>query len=209
LCYAISAGYARIVSIAKAKVGFIEPMLAVAVIEAVRGRRLVVRGSDQIRVCSLAHESGGRRREPIEGGVNMVSSFVGVVPIGMIIDAILFGSALLAIAAARFLPEHHLSPETKGVVTVSAAIVGTLSALVVGLLISTSSASFTAKSQQVTQISANVISLDRMLRRYGPEPTSGLAAAGAIADRADLHARRSLGIGGVHCCARSGGCGAV
>jgi hypothetical protein len=208
LCYAISAGYARIVSIAKAKVGFIEPMLAVAVIEAVRGRRLVVRGSDQIRVCSLAHESGGRRREPIEGGVNMVSSFVGVVPIGMIIDAILFGSALLAIAAARFLPEHHLSPETKGVVTVSAAIVGTLSALVVGLLISTSSASFTAKSQQVTQISANVISLDRMLR-YGPEPTSGLAAAGAIADRADLHARRSLEIGGVHCCARSGGCGAV
>lgn len=53
--------------------------------------------------------------------------------------------------------------------TVSAAIVGTLSALVVGLLISNSSASFTAKSQQVTQISADVISLDRMLRRYGPE----------------------------------------
>jgi cellobiose-specific phosphotransferase system component IIC len=89
----------------------------------------------------------------------MVNSFVGWVPIGVIIDAILFGSALLAIAAARFLPEHHLSPETKGVVTVSAAIVGTLSALVVGLLISTSSASFTAKSQQVTQISADVISL--------------------------------------------------
>lgn len=99
----------------------------------------------------------------------MVSSFVGVVPIGMIIVAILFGSALLAIVAARFLPEHHLSPETKGVVTVSAAIVGTLSALVVGLLISTSNASFTAKSQQVTQISAEVITLDRILRRYGPE----------------------------------------
>jgi len=31
LFYAISAGYARIVSIAKAKVGFIEPMLALAV----------------------------------------------------------------------------------------------------------------------------------------------------------------------------------
>ena len=47
----------------------------------------------------------------------MVNSFVGWVPIGIIIDAILFGSALLAIAAARFLPEHHLSPETKGAVT--------------------------------------------------------------------------------------------
>jgi hypothetical protein len=31
LCYAISRGYARIVSIAKAKVGFIKPMLAAAV----------------------------------------------------------------------------------------------------------------------------------------------------------------------------------
>jgi len=99
----------------------------------------------------------------------MVSSFVGSVPIGVIIDAILFGTAVLTMAAARFLPEHHLSPETKGIVSVSVAVVGTLSALVVGLLISNSSASFTAKSQEVTQISADVINLDRMLRRYGPE----------------------------------------
>src|SRR5258707_5682496 len=99
----------------------------------------------------------------------MVSSFVGWVPIGVIIDTILLGSALLTMAAARFLPDHHLSPETKSVVSVSVAVVGTLSAIVVGLLISTSSASYTAKSQEVTQISADVISLDRMLRRYGPE----------------------------------------
>ena len=38
-------------------------------------------------------------------GPNMVSSFVGSVPIGVI--AILFGSALLRMFAARFLPEHH------------------------------------------------------------------------------------------------------
>jgi len=31
LFYAISSGYARIVSISKAKIGFIEPMLALAV----------------------------------------------------------------------------------------------------------------------------------------------------------------------------------
>jgi len=98
-----------------------------------------------------------------------MSSFVGPVPIGVIIVATLFGTALLAMAAARLLPADHLSPETKNVVSVSAAIVGTLSALVVGLLISTSSASYTGKSQEVIQISANVITLDRMLRRYGPE----------------------------------------
>jgi hypothetical protein len=98
-----------------------------------------------------------------------MSSFVGPVPIGVMIVAILFGTALLAMTAARFLPDHHLSPETKNVVSVSAAVVGTLSALVVGLLISTSSATYTGKSQEVTQISANVITLHRMLRRYGPE----------------------------------------
>jgi len=99
----------------------------------------------------------------------MVNSFVGSVPIGAIIVVILFGSALLAMAAARLLPDHHLSSETKSVVSVSAAVVGTLSALVVGLLISTSSTSYSAKGQEVKQISADVISLDRMLRRYGPE----------------------------------------
>ena len=101
--------------------------------------------------------------------VSVMSSFVGFVPIGVVIVAILFGSAMLAMVAAHFLPPQHLSAETKGVVSVSAAVVGTMSALVVGLLISNSSASFTSKTQEVTQISTDVINLDRMLRRYGPE----------------------------------------
>src|SRR5215472_16442700 len=88
---------------------------------------------------------------------------------GLIIVAILFGSALLAMSTARFLPERHLSADTKSVVSVSMAVVGTLSALVLGLLISTANTSYTAKAQQVTQISADVIGIERLLRRYGPE----------------------------------------
>ena len=91
------------------------------------------------------------------------------IPIGGIIVLILFGSAMLVMLGARFLPEHHLSDETRSVVSVSTAVVGTLSALVVGLLISTANASFTAKAEVVTGISANLISLDRVLRRMGPE----------------------------------------
>jgi hypothetical protein len=49
------------------------------------------------------------------------------------------------------------------------AVIGTLSALVVGLLISTSNSSFMAKAQDISGISANVISLDRLLHRYGPK----------------------------------------
>ena len=49
------------------------------------------------------------------------------------------------------------------------AVVGTLSALVLGLLISNANTSFATKKEQVTQISADIIRLDRLLRRYGQE----------------------------------------
>ena len=100
-----------------------------------------------------------------DGGIRTMSW----VPIGVIIVAILFGSALLTMVIARFLPDHQLSPETKGVVSVSMAVVGTLSALVLGLFISTANTFFIAKTQEVAQISADEIGLDRLLRRYGPE----------------------------------------
>jgi hypothetical protein len=91
------------------------------------------------------------------------------VPISIIVIVILFGSALVTMFAARFLPDRHLTPETKNVVSVSVAVVGTLSALVVGLLISTANTAFIAKAQRITDISADLISLDRLARRYGPE----------------------------------------
>lgn len=90
-------------------------------------------------------------------------------PIGAVIVLLLFGSAMLGMLIARFLPPHHLDAETKNVVSVSMAVVGTLSALVLGLLISGANASFTAKTQEVARISAELIRLDRLLRHYGPE----------------------------------------
>jgi hypothetical protein len=110
------------------------------------------------------------------------------VPISVVIITILFASAMVTMFAARFLPDHHLSPETKSVVSVSVAVVGTLSALVVGLLISTANSSFTAKAREISGISANVISLDRLLRRYGPEAEGSrvLLSHYAIAKLQDL-----------------------
>ncbi|HKM63877.1 MAG TPA: hypothetical protein VJY39_15440 [Acidisphaera sp.] len=104
----------------------------------------------------VKHGRAGRSSSSARDKGGVVSSFAGSFPIGVVIVAIMFGSAMLAMAAARLLPEQHLSAETKSVVSVSAAVVGTLSALVVGLLISTSSSSFSAKSQEVTQISTDV-----------------------------------------------------
>jgi hypothetical protein len=95
------------------------------------------------------------------------------VPINAIIITLLFGSALIAMFVARFLPAHNLSPESKSVVSVSVAVIGTLSALVVGLLISTANSSFIAKAQEVSDISANVIRLDRLMQRFGVQAQDG------------------------------------
>lgn len=89
--------------------------------------------------------------------------------IGLIAFVAIFGSALLGIFAARALPEHHLSDETRTTVSVSAAVVGTLSALVLGLMISTASSSFSARSREVRAISVDLIRMNRMMQRYGPE----------------------------------------
>ena len=94
----------------------------------------------------------------------MISSVIGLAAFVAI-----FGGALLGIFAARALPQHHLSSETRNAVSVSAAIVGTLSALVLGLMISTASSSFSARSSEVTAISVDLIRINRMMQRYGPE----------------------------------------
>ncbi len=88
--------------------------------------------------------------------------------IGLISFVAIFGGALLGIFAARTLPKHHLSNETRTAVSVSAAVVGTLSGLVLALMISTASSSFSARSREVTAISVDLIRLNRMMQRYGP-----------------------------------------
>ncbi len=89
--------------------------------------------------------------------------------IGLISFTIIFGSALLGILVARALPDHHLSAETRTAVSVSTAIVGTLSALVVSLMISSASSSFSSRSTEVNDMSVDLIRIGRLLQRYGPE----------------------------------------
>ena len=48
-------------------------------------------------------------------------------------------------------------------------LVGTMAALVLGLLISSAKGSFTPQSNELTEMSARVIVLDRVLAHYGPE----------------------------------------
>ena len=67
------------------------------------------------------------------------------------------------------LPGHHLSDESRDVVKLATGLVGTMAALVLGLLVASAKGSFDAQSTELTQMSANIVVLDRTLAHYGPE----------------------------------------
>jgi hypothetical protein len=108
--------------------------------------------------------------------------------IGLIALAAILGGAFIGVKIRDRLPEHHLSDETKGLVTVSTAVIATVSALVLGLLISNANTSFTRLGGEVTALSAQILRLDQMLRRYGAdaEPARSVLLHYAERKTADL-----------------------
>jgi ATP-dependent Lon protease len=59
--------------------------------------------------------------------------------------------------------------DSKGVLKLLIGLIGTMTALVIGLLIATAASSYVTRRSEFTQMSANVMLLDRELARYGPE----------------------------------------
>jgi hypothetical protein len=94
---------------------------------------------------------------------------VSPMAIGWIVFALVFGSALLAMFVRSALPEHHLSGDSKDVVKLGVALIATMSALVLGLLIASAKSAYDTRSNQLVEASADIIMLDRALARYGPE----------------------------------------
>src|SRR6516164_4255016 len=86
-----------------------------------------------------------------------------------------FGGALLGMFIRRLLPANHVSPESKDVVRISMGLVATTVALVLGLLVYSAKSFYDTQTNEVTQLAANVLLLDRVLARYGPESTDARA----------------------------------
>jgi hypothetical protein len=86
-----------------------------------------------------------------------------------IVFACVFGGALLGMSLRKFLPQDHLSDESKTVVRLAMGLVATMTAMVLGLLISSAKSSFDTLSNELTGTSSKFILLDRTLADYGPE----------------------------------------
>lgn len=89
--------------------------------------------------------------------------------ISSLVFAFTFGGALVGIALQTVLPKHHLAAESRGVVNAGMGLVATLSALVLGLLIASAKGSYDSQSTELTEMSAKVVFLDRVLAHYGPD----------------------------------------
>jgi len=89
--------------------------------------------------------------------------------IALIVLACVFGGSLLGLYLRTVLPEHHLSEGSMGVVKLATGLIATMSALVLGLLISSAKGSFDRINNELVENAARVVLLDRMLADFGPE----------------------------------------
>ena len=90
----------------------------------------------------------------------------------VIVFACVLSGAFVGIFLRNSLPKHHLSGATKDVVKLGTGLIGTIAALVLGLLIASANSTFQTQGAQVQQLTANVVFLDQTLAQYGPEAAS-------------------------------------
>jgi hypothetical protein len=88
--------------------------------------------------------------------------------VGAIVFACVFSGALFGMFLGRILPEHHLSTAAKDVIKVAMAMVATLAALVLGLMIASAKSSLDDRTTELRSTAARVLLLDRTLAEYGP-----------------------------------------
>jgi hypothetical protein len=83
--------------------------------------------------------------------------------------ACIFGAALLGAYFRTALPAHHLNADSKDAIRLSMGVIGTMAALVLGLLIASAKSSFDAKTNQIRQLTIDIIVVDQLFAQYGPE----------------------------------------
>jgi hypothetical protein len=81
----------------------------------------------------------------------------------------LFVAVWLGMYVRRHLPEPHLSADTKDTVKIAMGLVATMSALLLGLLVSSTQDSYKTVQSQVVTLGAKISFMDRLLSLYGPE----------------------------------------
>lgn len=80
-----------------------------------------------------------------------------------------FGAALAALFVHRRLPAQHLEGDSKDVVKLVLGLVATITALVLGLLISSAHSAYDAQEAELQQLGVHLYQIDRILAHFGPD----------------------------------------
>ena len=91
------------------------------------------------------------------------------IAISLIALAFVFGGALLGMYLRKILPDHHVISDSRSLVMLGTGLVGTMAAIVLGMLVSSAKGSYDTQRNNLTVISAKIILLDRSLAHSGPE----------------------------------------
>ena len=94
----------------------------------------------------------------------MITTLTALIVFGCLVGAVLLGRLI-----RRLLPQEHLSADSRDVIKLAIGLVATMSALVLGLLVSSAKGSYDTERSEVIQMAAKVAFLDRLLAIYGPE----------------------------------------
>jgi hypothetical protein len=120
-------------------------------------------------------------------------------PLGMSIAVFagVFGGALLGLYVSPKLPVHHQGSESKDIVRLGMGLVATTVAVVLGLLVSSAKNFYDTQGNEMTQLAADYVMLDRVLAYYGPEAAEARVAlrnllAGLLESGRASHITRSL-----------------
>jgi hypothetical protein len=89
--------------------------------------------------------------------------------ISCVVFGCIFGGTLLGMFLRSRLPQEHLTSDSKDVIKLAMGVLGTMSGLVLALLLNSAKNSHDVQGGEVTQMAADSILLDRVLTHYGPE----------------------------------------
>ena len=87
----------------------------------------------------------------------------------LIVFGCLLGAVLVGRTLRSFLPQAHLSSESKDAMKLAIGLVATMSALVLGLLVSSAKGAYDTERSEVILMASKVTFLGRVLNAYGPE----------------------------------------
>jgi hypothetical protein len=89
--------------------------------------------------------------------------------IAFIALACVFGGALLGMYLRKMLPDHHVIADSRALVMLGTGLVGTMAAIVLGMMVSSAKSSYDTQKNHLALMSAKIVLLDRVLVHYGPE----------------------------------------